>query len=483
MVGAVHLAIGVLAAGSAFASAETRPASPATAPAGELAIRNGDVVVFIGDELTDAPQPHRSSNFPILVETFMTVRYPELRVRYVNTGWSGDTVERALLRFDRDVLVHQPTVVVICLGLNDPDYQTFSEARLEAFKEGLSALVERCREAGARTWLISPPSVDEQEGKAARIRRDGKPSVADLGAIAYNETLVSYAAAIKEIAAAAGNPPAVGFVDWFNESMAARAEARKNQSDFSFSRDGRIPQARGHALIAAALLRAWGAQPIRVTIDLDWQKATAQIAVHGSKPMSVPVVTTEEGQRMLELEGLPLPWPMAGGRVGHIQSNWEAASMCQFIFRMADPPKRIVLTQETPEGSPGGKLPILGEQLRAGFDLAPMPVLQSLKELTELYRTIGTKNYYRYRTWRHLELVPPREPELADAQRQLTAAWNAFVAGYEQIIARMPKTFDAKFILAEPEPTELLPVSRPGRPRTPTTRPVRRPIRAPRPGR
>lgn len=473
-------AIALLAVSVSLSAAESTTAPSDDASTGELVIRSGDVVVFLGDELTETTQPHRSNDYTTLVETFLTVRYPELRVRYVNAGWSGDTVQRALLRLDRDVLVHKPTVVVICLGLNDPEYLPFSAERLDEFKQNLSELIQRCGTAGARTWLMSPPSVDETKAKTARIRRGGKPAVVDLHAIRYNNTLGQYSAAMKDVAAA--DPPAAGFVDWFNESMAARTQARRQHSTFAFTRDGRLPLAQGHSLAAAALLRAWAARPIRVTIDLDWQKAAAQITTHRSQTRSVPVQITEDGKRVLNLEGLPLPWPMANGRTGSLQPDWQAAAMSRFVFKMTDPPELgIVLTQETEEDISETQVSIPASQLHRGFNLTPTNPLRSLKRMTDLFRLIGTKNYYRHNTWRKLELRPPQGPELAEAQRQLIAAWKTYVTGYEQMIANRPKTFDARLTLAEAVQSERLPTRRPSAKRPATTQPRTRPARTTRP--
>ncbi len=455
----------VLLAASAALAAEPTTSAPADGPA----LKTGDLVVFVGDELTEMAVARRTVTlvYPLLVETFLTARYPELCVRYVNAGWSGDTVTRVALRLDRDVLAHKPTVVVICLGLNDPGYLGFAPDRLESFKEDLTRLVRRCGEAGARTWLISPPSVEEEKGRKLRVMRDGRPAVADLQAIHYDATLARYAAAVKEVAAATGS----GFVDWFERSRNARHKVNRLRRGglAALTRDGRLPQLRSTTLAAAALLRAWRVQPIRVTIDLHWQEGTAQVAARPGQTASLPMEITEGGKRILEVHGLPLPWPMPGGQVGAIQPDWQAATMCEFVFRMADPPELgIVLTQETSQGEATGQSAILASQLRAGFNLATTEPLRSVKGVADLFKLIATRNNTQHTVWRRLELSAPREPELAAAHKQLIAAWQSYVAGYEEMISKYPKTFDARLVLTEAVKPEHLPTSRPVR-----TRPAR----------
>ena len=450
-------------------------AAPAVAaPDGELAVKTGDVIVFVGDELTEMPAARWSLApvYPLLVETFLTGRYPELRAQYINVGWNGDTTQRVLLRLERDVLVHRPTVVVICLGLNDPGYLAFAADRLEGFKEELTTIAKRCHEAGARTWLLSPPSVEEHKGKKVRVTRDGRPAVVDLQAIRYNETLARYAAAVKEIAEKTDS----GFVDWYASSLKMHSKSVHRSGSFAFTRDGRIPQLRSSALVASKLLRAWGARPIRVAIELDWKKGHVQVTIDDVPAESTPAVITEDGKRIIELQNLPLPWPLPGGTTGSLQPGWEATSLCEFMFQMADPPERgIVLVQEAKNRGTSRQLAIIAAQLRAGFNLATAEPLSSLEGARELSNLIGVKNGTRHTVvWRRLQLSPPREPELAEAHGKLIDAWQAYVAGYEELIANYPRRFDARVVLTEAAETERLPTSRPVRTRpAPAKRPHR----------
>jgi len=443
----------------------TSPASAqsATAPAGPTALRHGDTIVFVVDETIDTADPRRNIAFPLLVETFLTVRYPELRLEYHYAGWAGDTVGRALLRLDRDVLSRNPTVIVICLGLNDPRYATAAEQTklLPAFKEQLAALVERCRQTGARVWLVSPPAVREQLGQTVRVTVEGKSSYVDLSAIAYNQTLQEYTNAMRELAQTAE----VGFVDWLAAMAAEQINPAPTREDELYSpNDPRIPLARGQAAAAMKLLQAWGAQPSRTEINLDWTAGTASVDVPtgGTGQPAISVTVTEQGQRILEMKNLPIP----GGRPAALKSHWSAAAMCQFLFRITDPPPLgIRLNQQMADGTSRGDLAISASQLRAGLNLALAAPMQATTEAQDLLRLITLKHSYRYNTWRRLELSPPEETELVEAQRQLATAWQAYATAYERIIARRPKTFFARLILAEDVPEERLPTAQPTRPR------------------
>ena len=464
----------------ATASAPTPPTAaapaPSTAPAspGRLALRQGEVVVFLGDELTETPDPRRANrpNFPQLVETFLTVRYPELHrsaqsdgprpIRYISVGWTGDTAARALWRLERDVLSHKPTVVVVCLGMNDAGYLGFVPGRLEATRRDLTKIVRSCQEAGARVWLMSPPCVEEERGTRTRVLRDGQRAVADLEVIRYNETLAKYAAAMREIAVA--NPPA-GFADWFSESSAARQRGRTYPGEDWLTTDGRTPTFHGTILGAATLLRAWGAEPIQAIIDLDWTEGTARIKGQAGQTSTTLAQITDDERRILAVNDLPLPWPLPGDSGAGLQSRWKVAELCQITLRVSDPPEMgITLVHETDDHGASVQCPITTAELRTGFNLAASDALRSFKGTRDLYNLVATKNRTRDTIWRRLELSAPQEPELTDGHRQLIEAWKAYVAGYERIIYRYPKTFSARFVLTETAESEHLPTSQPTRP-------------------
>lgn len=412
--------------------------------------------MFLGDDLTDTPRPTNTNSFPMMVETFLAARYPSLTAHYINVGWSGDTAGRALLRLERDVLSHHPNVVVICLGLNDPEYLPASDARIAAYRKDLTALASRCRQAEARVWLISPPSVDEEKGRKVRIQRGGRPGMTDLQAIGYNATLARYAAVVGEVAKETQS----GFVDWFAESTAARDRGRQEDPDFSLTTNGLNPNDRAHAMVAAALVEAWGGKPIETAIELNWGTGEVKVSSHLAAASVVRAEINAGGERRLVLRGLPLPWPMAGGQAGFLGAEWEAARMCRFILRVPDAPDRGVAVRiEWPQGSVAHDAPVSAETLREGFNLASSEALNNAKEVTELFQLIGTKNFYHYGTWRKLALSPPKEAELVEAHRKLIEAWNSYVTGTEKLIQNQPKVLDLSLVLSEAVPVEQLPTS------------------------
>ncbi len=445
------------------------PAPPTTAPA--LAVHSGDLIAFLGDELTDTPTPSQTESFPMLVETFLSAKHGDLKIRTLNAGWEGDTAARALLRLQRDVLVHKPDVVVICLGLNDPEYQPVSDDRLAAYRAALKAIIEQCQAAGARVWVITPPSVDEALGRKVRARRNGEPAIGDLAAVQYNQVLARYAAAAMEVAAAAK----VGAVDWFGLSMATR-QAHASNPAFALSSNGLNMLPRTHALVAAALLEAWGARPIEVLLRVDWAAGTATIEARGLPAGAQPKVRAEltpEGRRILHVSSAPLPWPMLSGP----GPDWEAARMSRWVLAVAGPPTRgLNVTFTWASGSTAIKRPLTAEQA-AGCNLAALDPFRLAGPVREFYQLIATKNQYQYSLWHRLARTPPREPELVEAHGKFMEAWTSYVRGHEALINRFARTFSLDIVLSEAVPPEQLPTAPPpaSLPAPPASAPAPRP--------
>ena len=74
-------------------------------------LKDGDTWVMVGDSIT---AQHLHSNY---FEAFCYARYPKFAFR--NSGVGGDTIPKAIARFDWDVAAWKPTVVSVELGMND----------------------------------------------------------------------------------------------------------------------------------------------------------------------------------------------------------------------------------------------------------------------------------------------------------------------------------------------------------------------------
>src|SRR5215472_14379786 len=120
--------------------------SPTLARGEGFALKDGDRVVFYGDNITQDGQYAR------MVEDYVATRFPAWNTAFFYAGVAGDRVNGGDagaidLRLDRDVIAAQPTVVTILLGMNDGGYRAFDQSLFDAYGQGYRRLVSRISEA------------------------------------------------------------------------------------------------------------------------------------------------------------------------------------------------------------------------------------------------------------------------------------------------------------------------------------------------
>ncbi len=126
-------------------------------------IREGDRVVWLGAGLLERMQQHGYT------ESWLLSRLQPRGITFRNLGWSGDDVwgtARAVFgeqtdgfdRLRRDLLLAEPTVVVIQYGTNEASDAELSPTR---FEQGLLQVVDLVEAMGARVVLMTPRMQEE----------------------------------------------------------------------------------------------------------------------------------------------------------------------------------------------------------------------------------------------------------------------------------------------------------------------------------
>lgn len=100
--------------------------------AGNLKENKIPTIAFLGDSVTqgcfeiyETEQGYvetifdKSSAYHKRLEEMPSMLYPNVPINIINAGISGDTSWGGAERLDRDVLSHNPDLVVVCFGLND----------------------------------------------------------------------------------------------------------------------------------------------------------------------------------------------------------------------------------------------------------------------------------------------------------------------------------------------------------------------------
>jgi lysophospholipase L1-like esterase len=130
------------------------PARPLGAQEKPFFFRKGDRIVFLGDSITE--QYQYSSD----IELYLTLRFPDWDLVFLNAGIGGDTATGGANRFAQHVLSEKPTCVTIDFGMNDGGYGGFDKNRADGYVKNSDAMLQAARKAGVRVALCSPNAVE-----------------------------------------------------------------------------------------------------------------------------------------------------------------------------------------------------------------------------------------------------------------------------------------------------------------------------------
>ncbi len=255
-------------------------------------LKPGDRVVFYGDSITD------QRLYSTYIESYCVSRFPNDHFTFIHSGWGGDRVTGGGggpidTRLKRDVLIYKPTVVTICLGMNDGSYRAFDKGIFDTYVKGYRHILDTLIKElpGVRITLVTASAYDDV------TRPDSF-----LGG--YNATLIAYGEAVRELGREYGlvvadtNAPLV--------SALAKAHAADPELSTQILRDRVHPGPGGHLVMAAAVLAAWNAPSTVASVDI---AADADKVVHAGNTKISGLSNTNGKISFTETDGA-LPWPI-----------------------------------------------------------------------------------------------------------------------------------------------------------------------------
>jgi lysophospholipase L1-like esterase len=166
-----------------------------------FALRDGDVVAFVGNTFVEREQRDG------YLELALTLAAPKADVTFRNLGWSGDTVDGRARRFFgptaegfKHLLDHldlvKPTVIVVSYGTNEA---FDGEAGRAAFLSGYEKLLDELAKRTPRIVLVTSPPLDPSASPAPKVAKQA------------DDELQQQVGVVRDLAARRG----FGFVDLF----------------------------------------------------------------------------------------------------------------------------------------------------------------------------------------------------------------------------------------------------------------------------
>ncbi|MGN7941623.1 SGNH/GDSL hydrolase family protein [Virgibacillus sp. 6R] len=136
-----------------------------------MELKRNQKLLFIGDSITDCERakPEGEGLFGALgkgyvsfVNAFLTSTYPELGIRVVNKGISGNTVRDLKERWQEDVMNQKPDWLSIMIGINDVwrqydlPFMKDKHVYMNEYEETLRNLVEKTKPQVEGLVLMTP---------------------------------------------------------------------------------------------------------------------------------------------------------------------------------------------------------------------------------------------------------------------------------------------------------------------------------------
>lgn len=218
------------------------------ATAGDFFFKDGDVVVMIGDSITEQ---HLYSDY---VETWTVTRFPHWKLTFRNVGIGGDRSVGGNARFERDVLIHKPTAMTVDFGMNDGGYREFTQDTFKPYMDGLQGMADKAAAAKIRVAWITPQPLDAgDQGPTALV--------------GYNQTLEKFSAGVQEIASKNHGL----FVDQFHPYLSVLDKVRSAAPQYNRITDGDAvhPGPPGQALMAGSILQGMSFPTLVSSVEID----------------------------------------------------------------------------------------------------------------------------------------------------------------------------------------------------------------------
>ena len=120
---------------------------------------NKKQVVFLGDSITEEGRTLELGFINLLEESLDSEKF-----NLIGKGISGDKVSDLLVRYEDDVLVQNPDIVFIYIGINDVwhSYDVGKGLDIDFYEKGLRKIITDIKKRGAKIILCTPTVIGER---------------------------------------------------------------------------------------------------------------------------------------------------------------------------------------------------------------------------------------------------------------------------------------------------------------------------------
>ena len=211
---------------------------------GELIVKDGDTLAFLGDSITQQGQGSPDGYVNLVLRS---LALEGVYVNPVKAGISGNKSNDMLARLDRDVLSRKPKVMTLSCGVNDVWHHDWNKGvSLEDYKKNISAIFDKCAASNCQVVVLTATMFEKPEMEKFK----------------HNVMVAPYNEWLREEAKRRGYPVA----DLNADMWKAHAE----NPAVKLTVDGVHMRPEGNRLMARGVLRALGMAEDRVA-TFDWE--------------------------------------------------------------------------------------------------------------------------------------------------------------------------------------------------------------------
>jgi lysophospholipase L1-like esterase len=139
----------------------------------KIPLKKGETIVFLGDSITQGGVGPKG--YVTVIKNTLAEKHKDLGIKVVGAGISGNKVPDLQRRLTKDVLDRKPTLVVIYIGINDVwhgEKDPKKGTSPENFEAGLTDIIGKIKETGARVVLCTPSVIGEKKSNPLDTKLD-----------------------------------------------------------------------------------------------------------------------------------------------------------------------------------------------------------------------------------------------------------------------------------------------------------------------
>lgn len=171
-------------------------------------LKDGQTLLFIGDSITDCkrsrpvgyPKNGLGEGYVMLVNAILGAARPDLAIRVLNTGISGNRVINLADRWQSDVLDLKPNWLSVMIGINDvwrhyDDIHSTNQVDPERYESVYRELLQKTRPSLDGLVIMSPFFLEPNTNDSMRAMMDSYGVIAKKMAAEFDAIFVDIQAA------------------------------------------------------------------------------------------------------------------------------------------------------------------------------------------------------------------------------------------------------------------------------------------------